>query len=154
MGLSTEADDWQVLCINSFGVALGLAAAVFIFDFNSETAGLTARFRFVGFGSGIGTRILSVVLPGLSDWSQISCDRPFSVVQLDHTSGTMASASVGVGATIGPCLISAIKSSGSLFSDQDAGGLSAGLSAGAFLLAGRWRFNKIVLNSPSAPTGA
>jgi len=154
MGLSTEADDWQVLGITSFGVGLALAAQVFVFDFFSETADVTARFFFIGYGSGIGVRSGGWVLPGISSWSSIDCKRPFSVRQLDHVPGTIASVTVGVGANVGPTLISAISGSGAaLFSDQDVGGVSGGISAGAAALAGRWRFARTVHNRPSAPPG-
>jgi hypothetical protein len=37
-----------------------------------------------------------------------------------------------------------------LFEDQDAGGLSGGLSAGAMALAGKWRFKEAVSNRPAS----
>jgi hypothetical protein len=154
MGLDTETNDWQVLGISAFGFALGLAAEVFVFDFYSATADITARFRFIGYGSGLGVRAGSWVLPGITEWSSLDCQRPFSASQLDHAAGTLASVTVGVGVNVGPCLISAIKSSGSLFTDQDAGGISGGLSAGAVALAGRWRFSQTVSNAPLASVGA
>jgi len=154
MGLDTESNDWQVLGISAFGFALGIAAEVFVFDFFSATADITARFRFIGYGSGIGVRAGGWVLPGITNWSSIDCQRPFSALQLDHAAGTLASVTVGVGVGVGPCLISGIKSSGALFTDQDAGGLSGEFSAGAVALAGRWRFTRIVSDVPPASAGA
>ena len=88
-------------------------------------------------------------LPGISDWSALSCKRPFSAQTLHQCAATVATATVGAGANVGPCLISAITPIGtSLFEDQDAGGLSGGLSAGAYALAGTWKFTRVVVNRP------
>ena len=155
MAYTDEADDWQVLCIDSFGAGLGLAAMFFVFDFFSEKADITARFRLSAFGSGIGGSSAGWALPGLSDWSALDCKRPFSALTLHQCTATVATATVGVGANVGPCLISAITQSGvSLFEDQDAGGLSGGLSAGAYALAGTWKFTKAVSNRPVLPISA
>lgn len=155
MAYTDEADDWQVLCIDSFGAGLGLAYMFFVFDFFSEKADITARFHLNAFGSGIGGKSLGWVLPGLSDWSTLDCKRPFSAQKLHQCTATVASATVGVGANVGPCLISAITPTGiSLFEDQDAGGLSGGISAGAYALAGTWKFSKVVSNRPALPISA
>ncbi|HME37049.1 MAG TPA: hypothetical protein VKF84_17585 [Candidatus Sulfotelmatobacter sp.] len=152
MGFTDDADDWQVLCIDSVGAGFGLAVMAFIFDFFSEKADITARFRLVAFGSGIGGGSAGWAVPGLSDWSEIDCKRPFSAQKLHQCAATVATATVGVGANIGPCLISAIMPTGvSLFEDQDAGGLSGGLSAGAYALAGTWKFLRVVSNRPAIP---
>ena len=152
MSFTDDADDWQVLCIDSVGAGFGLAVMAFIFDFFSEKADITGRFRLVAFGSGIGGSSAGWAVPGLSDWSEIDCKRPFSAQKLHQCAATVATATVGVGANIGPCLISAIMPTGvSLFEDQDAGGLSGGLSAGAYALAGTWKFVRIVSNRPVLP---
>jgi hypothetical protein len=152
MSFTDDADDWQVLCIDSVGAGLGLAVMAFIFDFFSEEADITARFRLVAFGSGIGGSSAGWAVPGLSDWSEIDCKRAFSAQKLHQCAATVATATVGVGANVGPCLISAIMPTGvSLFEDQDAGGLSGGLSAGAYALAGTWKFVRIVSNRPATP---
>ena len=155
MGFTDEADDWQVLCISSFGAGLLLAAQFFVFDFFSEKADITGRFRLSAFGSGIGGSSAGWVLPRLSDWSALDCKRPFSAQKLHQCAATVATATVDVGANIGPCLISAITPTGvSLFEDQDAGGLSGGLSAGAYALAGTRKFTKVVANRPILPISA
>jgi hypothetical protein len=152
MSFTDDADDWQVLCIDSVGAGLGLAVMAFIFDFFSEKADITARFRLVAFGSGIGGSSAGWAIPGLSDWSELDCRRPFSAQKLHQCAATVATATVGVGANVGPCLISAIMPTGvSLFEDQDAGGLSGGLSAGAYALAGTWKFVRVVSNRPATP---
>jgi hypothetical protein len=153
MGFTTDADDWQVLCISSFGAGLFLAAQFFVFDYFSEEADITARFRLSAFGSGIGGGSAGWALPGLSDWSALDCKRAFSAQTLHQCAATVATATVGVGANVGPCLISAITPTGvSLFEDQDAGGLSGGISAGAYALAGTWKFTKVVSNRPTPST--
>jgi hypothetical protein len=153
MGFTTDADDWQVLCISSFGAGLFLAAQFFVFDYFSEEADFTARFRLSAFGSGIGGGSAGWALPGLSDWSALDCKRAFSAQTLHQCAATVATATVGVGANVGPCLISAITPTGvSLFEDQDAGGLSGGISAGAYALAGTWKFTKVVSNRPTPST--
>jgi hypothetical protein len=151
MAFNTEADDWQVLCVYQFGLGLGLAAEVFVFDFFSARADFTGRFRLYGYGSGLGGKAVGWTLPGLSDWSSLECKHAFSAQQLHDCVATVATASVGVGANIGPCLISGITPTGRmLFEDQDAGGLSGGLSAGAMALAGKWRFKEAVSNRPAS----
>src|ERR1700689_5070125 len=105
MSFTDDADDWQVLCIESFGAGLGLAAMFFVFDYFSEKADITARFRLSAFGSGLGGSSAGWVLPGLSDWSSIDCKRPFSAQKLHQCAATVATATVGVGANVGPCLI-------------------------------------------------
>ena len=89
-------------------------------------------------------------LPGISDWSALSCKRPFSAQKpFTNAPQLVATATVGAGANVGPCLISAITPIGtSLFEDQDAGGLSGGLSAGAYALAGTWKFTRVVVYRP------
>lgn len=131
-----------------FGAGLGLAAQFFVFDFYSKTAGITARFRLSAFGSGSGGGSAGWALPGISDWSDLGGKRPFSAQTLHQCAATVVTATVGAGANVGPCLISAITPTGtSLFDDQDARGLSGGLSAGAYAFAGTW-------NSPEwQPTG-
>jgi len=155
MSFTDDADDWQVLCIESFGAGLILAAQFFVFDFFSEQADITARFRLSAFGIGFGGGSAGWVVPGLSDWSDIHCKRAFSAQRLHYCAATLAPATVGVGANVGPCLISAItQTCVSLFEDQDAGGLSGGISAGAYALAGTWKFTKVVSNRPSPTVGA
>ena len=79
----------------------------------------------------------------------MSCKRPFSAQILHQCAATVATPTVGAGANVGPCLISAITPTGtSLFEDQDAGGLSGGLSAGAYGLAATWKFTRVVANRP------
>ena len=149
MGFTTDADDWQVLCISIL-----VLASVWLHSFSFlistvKTADITARFRLSAFGSGIGGGSAGWALPGISDWSDLSCKRPFSAQTLHLCSATVATAAVGAGANVGPCLISAITPTGtSLFEDQDAGGLSGGLSAGAYAFAGTWKFTRVVANRP------
>src|SRR3954468_16089921 len=108
MGILTKADDWQVLGITNFGVGLGLAARKFTFDFFSQTADVSARFILLAFGTGFGGRAGGFVLPGIGDWTDLECKRSFSVNQLDKATGLVATATVGVGGSVGPCLISAV----------------------------------------------
>jgi hypothetical protein len=149
MGFTTDADDWQVLCTSILVLASVWLHSFFVFDFYSKTAGITARFRLSAFGSGSGGGSAGWALPGISDWSDLSCKRPFSAQTLHQCAATVATATVGAGANVGPCLISAITPTGtSLFEDQDAGGLSGGLSAGAYALAGTGKFTRLVANRP------
>ena len=89
-----------------FGAGVGLAAQFFVFDFYSKTADITARFRLSAFGSGIGGGSAGWALPGISDWSDLSCKRPFSAQTLHQCAATVVTATVGAGANVGPCLIS------------------------------------------------
>jgi hypothetical protein len=89
-----------------FGAGVGLAAQFFVFDFYSKTADITARFRLSAFGGGIGGGSAGWALPGISDWSDLSCKRPFSAQTLHQCAATVATATVGAGANVGPCLIS------------------------------------------------
>jgi hypothetical protein len=132
-----------------FGAGLGLAAQFFVLISTVKTADISARFRLSAFGSGIGGGSAGWALPGISDWSDLSCKRRFSAQTLHQCAATVATASVGADANVGPCLISAITPTGtSLLEDQDAGGLSSGLSAGAYALAGTWKFTSVVANRP------
>lgn len=141
----------RVLCISIL-----VLASVWLHSFSflistDKTADITDRFRLSAFGSGIGVEAVKAggALPGISDWSDLSCKRPFSAQTLLQCAATVATATVGAGANVGPCLISAITPTGtSLFEDQDAGGLSGGLSAGAYAFAGTWKFTRVVANRP------
>ena len=149
MGFTTDADDWQVLCISIL-----VLASVWLHSFSFlispvKTADITARFRLSAFGSGIGGGSAGWALPGISDWSDLSCKRPFSAQTLHQCAATVATATVGAGANVGPCLISGYYPDWNV-SLRGSGrwGLSGGLSAGAYAFAGTGKFTRVVANRP------
>jgi hypothetical protein len=106
MGFTTDADDWQVLCISILGLAsVWLHSFLFLIS-TVKTADITARFRLSAFGSWIGGGSAGWALPGISDWSDLSGKRPFSAQTLYQCAATVVTATVGAGANVGPCLIS------------------------------------------------
>ena len=52
MGLDTQATDWQVFGSVSVAAGAGISAGLYLFDFYSATAGISAQFGFHGYGSG------------------------------------------------------------------------------------------------------
>jgi hypothetical protein len=95
-----------------FGAGLGLAAQFFVLISTVKTADISARFRLSAFGSRIGGGSAGWAIPGISDWSDLGGKRPFSAQNLHQCAATVVTATVGAGANVGPCLISAITPTG------------------------------------------
>ena len=156
MGLGDTANDWQVCMILSIAGGAGIAAGTYRFDFYSASAGICARFKFVGFGVGEGGDLSGTALPAnlgpFSPWSSISCDRDFSVWDLNGSWGRLTSVVAGMGVGLGPVLITAAKPFlNSWFHSQDVGGFgTGGFGASGELLVGRWRFVSVSGNIPGS----
>ena len=156
MALETSATDWQVCMILSIAGGAGIAAGTYRFDFYSPTAGLSARFKFVGIGVGEGGDLSGTTLPAVlgpfSPWSGIKCDRSFSVWDLNGSWGRLSSVTVGMGVGLGPVLITAAKPFlSSWFHSQDVGGFgTGGYGASGEVLIGRWRFVAVSGNTPGS----
>lgn len=155
MGLETKANDWQVCGVMSVAAGATLGAGVFVFDFYSPTADLTARFTFKGVGAGLGGDASGTALPAqigpFGPWSSISCDESFNVWDLNGAWGRLTNACVGMGVTFGSVFITAAPAwswNRSWFHSQDVGGFGTGAGAGALVLVGNWRFKRVVSNSP------
>lgn len=159
MALGTAANDWQACMILSIAGGAGIAAGTYRFDFYSPTAGLGARFKFVGMGVGEGGDLSGTALPAqlgpFGPWSSIDCDRPFSVWDLNGSWGRLSSVNVGMGVGLGPAYITAAKPFlRSWFHSQNVGGFgTGGVGASGELLIGRWRFVGVSGNVPGASSG-
>jgi hypothetical protein len=158
MGLSDQVDDWQVSGRVQVAAADVIGAGLFVFDFYSAKAGVSAVFWFKGAGVGLGGDASGGGLPSdigpFGPWSALECDKPFSVWDLNGAWGRIASANVGMGLTLGPVLISAAppwSMLDSFFHSQDVGGFGVGGGAGAFVLVGNWRFKQVSHRIPPTP---
>ncbi|HMD75298.1 MAG TPA: hypothetical protein VKG05_15650 [Steroidobacteraceae bacterium] len=161
MAIETKATDWQVCMLLNAAAGAGAAAGTFRFDFYSATAGITARFKFVGVGVGEGGNLSGAVLPAdigsFGPWSSITCDKAFSVWDLNGSWGRLSTISVGMGVTLGPMYITAAKNFWSLeswFHSQDVGGFGTGPGGlGGEVLIGRWTFLSTSHNVPGSSSG-
>jgi len=156
MPLDTHASDWQVCLLLSLAGGAGVAAGDYVFDFYSATAGLTARFKFYGFGVGAGGNLSGTVIPAqlgpFGPWSSIKCDKSFSVWDLNGSWGRLSSITFGMGVVLGPVMITAAKrfwSTDSWFHSQDVGGFgSGGAGVSGEVVIGGWHY---VTGSHNAP---
>ena len=155
MGLSTRADDWKALGIMQAGFGLLVAGGIFVFDFYSATAGLSARFTLAATGKGLGGNLSGFGDPG--GWSDIECSgtgtfgQPFSASDLNKCPGHIASAGAASGVGYGFVYISAGPKPGfkkSLFAVQSVGGFGLGAGASAFSLTGTWSFKRVSNTRP------
>ncbi|MGA2776910.1 MAG: hypothetical protein ABSF94_05085 [Steroidobacteraceae bacterium] len=161
MSLDTKAKDWQVCMLLNIAAGAVVAAGTYRFDFYSESAGLTARFKFVGAGLGAGGNLSGALLPAdigsFGPWSSIKCDQSFSVWDLNGSWGRLTSVSFGMGVTLGPMMISAARnfwSFASWFHSQDVGGFGTGPGGvSGEVLIGRWTYAGTSHNVPG-PSGA
>jgi hypothetical protein len=149
MGYNDIGNDWQACGIAS-GSLGGLIAGSFGFwEFRSQDANCRASFIFAaaGFGVGLSGSLGGGSMPSPSDvahnrqpdlWSDLNCERKFSVRDLDLSWGQMsnlaASACVGYQSTS----IAAGKYP-VLFSASDASGWSTGVGLNASALWGWWK---------------
>ena len=92
MGMGTRADDWKALGIMQTGFGLYVAGAIFVFDFYSAKAGVSARYTLAATGKGVGGNLSGFGDPG--GWSDIECSgndtygQPFSAVRPGQVSGS------------------------------------------------------------------
>ena len=159
MAIETKATDWQVCMLLNAAAGAGAAAGTFRFDFYSATAGITARFKFVGVGEGgnLSGAVLPADIGSFGPWSSITCDKAFSVWDLNGSWGRLSTISVGMGVTLGPMYITAAKNFWSLeswFHSQDVGGFGTGPGGlGGEVLIGRWTFLSTSHNVPGSSSG-
>lgn len=140
MSFSSKARDWQVAPLCQVGGAAILGAGVFWFRFKSPTAGVQEDFMFAALAFGLGGSLGGANLtPG--SLTPITCDDNFSVYDLNYAGGrvTLAGAALGVG--YGAVTITGWTRNGILFSSQEVGGWSAGVSVPgqALTTLGLWR---------------
>ncbi len=155
MGMNTRADDWKALGIMQSGYGLVVASGLFVFDFYSAKAKLSARFTFAGTGKGLGGDLSGFGDP--AGWSDIECSgkgtygQPFSVYDLDKCQGHIASAGAASGVGYGFMYISAGPKPGFkkyLFAVQSVGGFGIGAGISAFSLTGKWSFKRVSNTRP------
>jgi hypothetical protein len=161
MGLATAASDWQVFGRVSVAGGLGISAGFYVWDFYSATAGISAVLGFHGVGLGEGGNLGSIGAPDdvgpLTAWSQIDCDQPFSVYNLNGAWGRITALGGAVGAGYSAIFISAAPEFWSLksfFHSQYVGGISLlSVGGGGQSLIGGWTFKHVSNNvpGPSSP---
>jgi hypothetical protein len=147
---SVQHTDWEVAAITRLTFAAGVAGSGCLFSFRNGSyatdpvyAGLAYDMVFAGggFGVDVAARIsgrneaLKAKASGLfKKWHPIECDKPFSAIDLDGSSGRITNLTLGI---IDIVLISAGNTSGSLFGGQSVSGLGIGL--GGAVTVGIWK---------------
>lgn len=152
MGLGTKASDWEVCGLGDVGAARQVAAGIFLFDFRSQTAGITGRFRMSGAGMGVGGNASGTMIPlpdgmPLNHFTAIECDEPFSLYDLDNCWGRITTAGVGKVLGWGICYITAAPaffSTRAYFHSQNVGGWGTTFSPSAMVIIGGWHFSNVV----------
>jgi hypothetical protein len=146
MKLNSKVADWKICGIAQVGGAGGLGAGIWWFELKSDSLGLREPVMFLGAGVGVGGSIGGASGPDLSDlgnakpaYADLTCDRAFSVGDLDMSAGRITSAGVGLAVGYGLVYISAFNLNGSMFYSQSVGGLTVGVGAGAIATIGYWR---------------
>ena len=159
MGLGTKAEDWQVCGLVTVAGGYVVGAGLFVFDFYSPTAGLTARFTFTGVGFGAGGNAGGTTAGDVgrfTAFSDIEAITPFSVWDLNGAWGRVGSFGAGIGLAYSIVAITAAPRwswKHAYFTSQNVGGFGTGVDAGGVWVAGIWRFKKISNNKPANPYG-
>lgn len=140
MGILDTARDWKVApAAQVGGSALLVGGGVYWLTFDSETAGISETFMFIGGGLGIGGSVGAVSLSPNSP-VEIECERAFSVADLNMSPGRLDMAGASLAAGYGFMWISAFTLKGfMLFSSQYVGGWNAGVALNAQTIVGYWR---------------
>lgn len=170
MSLGMKVDDWQVCGVLSLAGSSGIGGGVFVFDFYSDSAKLSARFTFKGGGVGLGGEYQGGSIGGdgsgtavpddigpFGPWSKITCAKKFSVWDLNGAWGRLTTLSSGVGLTIGVVFITAAPPWSlfdNYFASQNVGGLGSGVGVTGLILVGNWRFKRVVQNIPASSNTA
>jgi hypothetical protein len=156
MSLDKKVSDWQVCAAMQAAGADLIGAGLFIFDFYSKSLDLSARFKFRGGGVGAGGNASGTTvfeeIGQFGPWTEIGCDEPFCVWDLNGAWGRISALSGGVGLLFGFEYITAAPPGSwtrSYFHSQNVGGFSYGTGAGGFVFVGSWRFAKVCNNKPS-----
>ena len=149
MGYNDIGDDWQACGVASAALGEAVAGSFGFWEFRSKDADCRATFLFAaaGFGVGFSGSAGGGTAPSPSDvvhnrqpdlWSDLNCQRKFSVRDLDWTWGQMsnlaAAACIGYQSTT----IAAGRSP-VLFTASDVSGWSTGVSLNAAALWGLWK---------------
>jgi hypothetical protein len=146
---SVKHTDWEVVAVATFTLAAGVAGRGGVFSFRNGSyatdpvfPGLTYDMLFIGAGAGVDivarvngrNEAARAKASGLfKKWHTITCDQPFSAMDLSGSSGRITSLTLGVYDIV---LISAGNTSGSLFGGQSVSGFGIGLGGAVTL--GAW----------------
>ena len=160
MGLDTRATDWQACGVVTVAGGDVLGAGLFVFDFYSEAAGLTARFTFKGVGIGAGGNAGGTTVGDIGPYTSftaLTVKNAFNVWDLNGAWGRVGSFGAGIGLSYGIVTVCAAPpwswgDAKAFFTPQNVGGFGTGLGAGGVWVAGNWRFKKVSGNRPSSPT--
>jgi hypothetical protein len=158
MGWNTRVDDWEVTGLVEVGGGEGIAAGVWMFEFQSYNAGAEGHIvLFVGLGIGFGGSIGGSLVPDIGaiidratkkpiprrvlQWSSIDCRSKFSINDLNYCPGRLSNGSAAVSVGYDITYISALKKSRDLFFSQSCGGLSiGGLGLDIMSVGGFWKW--------------
>lgn len=166
MSLSDQTSDWQVSGRLQIAAGTVASAGLYLFDFYSPAANGTALFVFSGYGVGVGVddnkpsgfgnlgNASGGGLPGtigdFGPWSSITCDKPFSVWDLNGAWGRIARANIGVGLTFGPVFISGTQLlfHRFLFPFPECRGLWIWRRRRHMVLLGKWSYKRVTNRIP------
>lgn len=151
MALDTKATDWRCCLVRQVGGAAGLAGGAFLFDWHSQSAGVTARFALVAGGVGVGGHWGGVLADDgdLTCWGAVACAEPFSAADLDRAAAAVYAVGVGLGLSLTLAVIDAKRPGGPfLFRRQNVSGFGVGVGLSVVALAGTWAFNRLVAHKP------
>jgi hypothetical protein len=162
MGLDTQATDWQVFGRVSVAGGAGISAGLYLFDFYSVTAGISAHFGFKGYGFGEGGNLGGLSAPNdvgpMTAWSSLDCDRAFSVYDMNGAWGRITYLGGAVGVGYSALFISASPrfwTLDSFFHSQYVGGISLlSVGGGGQVLLGGWNFKRVSNNIPDSGSDA
>jgi hypothetical protein len=156
MDFSMKVSDWQFAGVVTMGGAGGIGAGVFWFEFFSQRAAVREVFYLAAAGLGLGGSLggaSPVTRRGTVDYSPISCIRPFSVNDLDNSSGAIGSGGVALVVGIGYTFISALNREGLMFQRNGGVGINlGGAGAGVFEMMGTWRSSTLAAREASQVT--
>jgi hypothetical protein len=145
-GNSTKATDWEACGVAQAGGAVGVAVGTSVWQFRSALANRQANFNFTGVGAGVGGDLGGGVAPSPANvatntqpnlWTSLTCNTPFSLNDLNASSGRITSAGASAGIGYSAVFISA-GTFPSLFSSQNVSGWNTGVGANASVLLGMW----------------
>ena len=146
MSIYSEVSDWRVAGLASVEAAAGPAAGTWFFVFASEDADVRLGFSFVGAGIGVGGRGGAADLPvGLESvglqFTSLTCDRPFSGLDLHRAGGRITGAGIGKGLGGATAILSAWSWSWRdswLFQSQETYGANISVGGSAVSTVGMW----------------
>ena len=136
----TKTNDWEVASYFSVGAGEILGAQRVHFVFMSKRLNARKNFKFTGAGLTVGTLPVGVSCSGISKggFTRLHCDSPFSLDDLNWTSGRLSSATVAAAGGVGVFCISA-GFFPSLFTSQNIWGESLGVDIALDAMIGVWQ---------------